>query len=278
MTPEQTRIFRSGSTTFYNSTRFFPRPIREKVFRLYALVRVVDNFVDSVPQQGAAFLAFRDQFYVDRITGYSKNLIIRDFVTLEKECGFNEEWANAFFDSMQMDLTQKTYATERELDKYTFGAAQVIGLFMAKIMSLPFEAMDSAKDLGRAFQQINFVRDIAEDLTFGRTYIAQSDLELYGLKTLDLTETIKNPRAFYDLVHHELGLFETYLEHAKAGFRYLPRSVRVAVMTASDMYEWTAAQISKDPFVIYKTKVKPPKSLVRWSGLKNIVLSIRKYK
>jgi 15-cis-phytoene synthase len=269
MTPEQTRIFQSGSTTFYQSTRFFPRAIREKVFCLYAFVRVVDNFVDVIPQQTQAFYAFRDQWLVTRRTGYSKNLIMRDFLALEQSCHFPPEWIDAFFASMERDITTRTYQTAHELDGYTFGAAQVIGLCMAKIMGLPFNALDAAKDLGRAFQHINFIRDIAEDLSLGRTYLPQDHIAAFGLPSLQLSDTSKNPRAFTEFMHAELNTFHRYLAEARTGFGYLPRPVRIAIATAADMYEWTAAVIAKDPFVIYKKKVKPSKYRIALTGLKN---------
>jgi phytoene synthase len=31
----------------------------------------------------------------------------------------------------------------------------------------------------------------------------------------------------------------------------------ISIKTASDMYKWTAREIERDPFVVYKKKVKP---------------------
>ena len=45
------QIFKNGSTTYYFSSKFFPRHIRKDVFKLYSFVRVADNYVDSEPQK-----------------------------------------------------------------------------------------------------------------------------------------------------------------------------------------------------------------------------------
>ena len=52
--------FRNGSTTYFNSSRFFPETVRRDVFALYGFVRVADNFVDSVPQDADGFYEFVD--------------------------------------------------------------------------------------------------------------------------------------------------------------------------------------------------------------------------
>ena len=42
-------IFKNGSTTYYWSSRFFPKGIRDDVFKLYSFVRIVDDYVDTLP-------------------------------------------------------------------------------------------------------------------------------------------------------------------------------------------------------------------------------------
>ena len=51
--------FRQGSKTYFNSTRFFPEPVRSDVFLLYGFVRTADDFVDAVPQDRNGFERFR---------------------------------------------------------------------------------------------------------------------------------------------------------------------------------------------------------------------------
>jgi hypothetical protein len=54
-TAVQTQVFKAGSTTYFNSSLFFPPAMRAEVFALYGFVRVADNLVDAVPQDAEGF-------------------------------------------------------------------------------------------------------------------------------------------------------------------------------------------------------------------------------
>src|SRR6056297_1741820 len=56
------QTFKSGSKTYFNSSRFFPADVRRDVFYLYAFVRKADNFVDEVPQDPDGFYRFCDSY------------------------------------------------------------------------------------------------------------------------------------------------------------------------------------------------------------------------
>ena len=59
MTPAvQARVFKAGSTTYFNSSLFFPRKMRADVFALYGFVRVADDLVDAIPQDAVGFARF----------------------------------------------------------------------------------------------------------------------------------------------------------------------------------------------------------------------------
>ena len=69
---------------------------------------------------------------------------------------------------------------EEELDDYTFRVAGCVGVFwtkmsLAHLMTLPPEEealfMERGIRFGKALQMINILRDIPEDLRFGRCYI-----------------------------------------------------------------------------------------------------------
>jgi len=55
----QEAIFRRGSKTYFNASRFFLPCLRQRVFTLYAFVRRADDFVDSQPHDAEGFYRFR---------------------------------------------------------------------------------------------------------------------------------------------------------------------------------------------------------------------------
>ena len=253
------RIFRRGSRTYFFSSVAFPAALRDDVFALYAFVRTADNFVDQPPgrQDGTGFDRFRER-YASAATGSPDgDPVIDAFIEVAARKRFREAWVEAFLDAMAQDLTQTDYPTIEDTLAYMYGSAEVIGLMMAAIMELPQEAFGPARMLGRAMQYINFIRDIAEDLELGRTYLPATELTAAGLRSLDPEEARRDVPAFRRFVRAEIDRYLGWQRAADAGFHFIPRRPRVAIHTASDMYRWTADRIREDPLVVYRRKVRP---------------------
>ncbi len=265
------KIFRSGSTTYYFSSMFFPQKAREDVFKLYAFVRTADDLVDSVPQDKEGFYSFKKEYEEAASNQKSSNSVIGGFVRLSREKGFESAWAAAFLSSMEKDLVKTSYRDIKELEEYIYGSAEVIGLMMARIMKLPKEADNCARQLGKAMQLINFIRDIKEDLALGRTYLPQDEIRSFGLSAKDFCSASASKDAFRDLIALQIERYRSWMEEAAAGFRFLPKKYLVPVKTASDMYDWTAQQIKKAPLVVFSKKVKPSRTKILLYALKNII-------
>ena len=260
--------FRQGSRTYFNSTRFFPEPVRSDVFLLYGFVRVADNYVDSVPQDRAGFEAFVERYYRALSSGPAGDPIIDGFVELSARRGFEERWVEAFLKSMRMDLSKRVHATLPEALEYIYGSAEVIGLFMARIMQLNEDASHAARLLGRAMQYINFIRDIAEDNRLGRTYLPISETTLPDLSEETAGEHREEFRRF---IQAQLDRYLEWQAEAEMGYHLIPKRYRVPIKTAGDMYKWTGQTIASDPFVVFDRKVKPNRARIVFTGLFNAI-------
>lgn len=257
--PRLVRIFRRGSRTYFFSSIAFPPALRDDVSALYAFVRTADDFVDRPPgrQDGAGFDRFRERYAAAAAGRAGGDPVIDAFVELAARRRFRADWVDAFLDAMAQDLTQTDYATVADTLAYAYGSAEVIGLMMAAIMELPDEAYRPARMLGRAMQYINFIRDIAEDLDLGRTYLPAEALASAGLRSLDPAEAKRRAPAFRRFVRGEIDRYLGWQRAADAGFHFIPRRPRVAIRTASDMYRWTADRIRAEPLIVYRRKVRP---------------------
>jgi phytoene synthase len=266
---EHKEVFRAGSTTYFNSSLFFPPRIRERVFTLYAFVRVADNYVDAFPQREKEFRAFRRRYEAALRGTPAGDTIIDPFVRLSAERSFDLAWTKAFLDSMEADLSKQNYDTIEEALAYVYGSAEVIGLFMARIMDLPEESYPAAAMLGRAMQYINFIRDIAEDTSLGRRY-----LPLNGASPRIVTADYarQNPGEFSAFIGGHLACYRLWQKEAVAGYRFIPRRYRVPIKTAADMYWWTAKRIQKQPLVVFDQKIKPSRGRIYLGILKNFFL------
>jgi len=251
------RIFRRGSRTYFYSSLFFPRGVREDVFVLYAFVRSADDFVDQVPQDGEGFTRF-EAAYRSALRGRPSNQPVIDrFVELATRRAFDPAWVDSFLQAMRADLTRGDYASLEELDGYMYGSACVVGLMMARILGLPDAALPAARQLGRAMQYVNFLRDVDEDRELGRTYVPRSCLERHGLRSLDPAEARRRPEAFAALMREEVDRYLGWQARAAEGYRFIPKRCRIPIQTAADMYAWTAQRIHARPEVVFEGKLKP---------------------
>lgn len=265
-------LFRRGSKTYYNSTRFFPAAVRREVFVLYGFVRKADNYVDAVPQQGPAFQAYCAAYRRALGGTASGDPVIDDFVELMRRRDFDPQWVDAFLHAMEMDLSKRVYRRVDESLEYIYGSAEVIGLFMARIMGLQPEADDAARMLGRSMQYINFIRDIEEDNGFGRTYLPLDETSLGSLRFEDADADRAEFRRF---IRAQLDRYDTWQQQAAEGFGYMPMRYRVPVKTAADMYHWTGTVIRNDPFIVYHKKVKPGRLRIFWRVAGNTLFDRR---
>ncbi len=264
-----TTIFKNASTTYFTSTLFFPKPLREKIFTLYCFVRTVDDFIDSLPQNVDGFYAFRAEYYA-ALTNKTKleacpNEIITGFIQLQRENCFRQSWINAFFKAMECDIYKSSYATLEELELYMYGSAEVIGLMIAACMGLKKESYPAARALGKSMQYANFLRDIAEDTSLGRQYIPDTVLQENGLKVLSEQATKDAPEQFKVFFMHERERYLVWQKQAANGYHHLPKHVRAPVLAASRMYSWTLETIANNPAEVFRKKIKPSKMRVVFS-------------
>jgi phytoene synthase len=255
-------IFKKGSKTYFYSTIFFPKTVKKDVFTLYSFLRKADDYVDSIPQDAESFYAFKDRYTDSKSGNVTGDVVIDSFMELSNRKNFENKWVDAFLNSMEMDIYKSTYQNMEELMNYLYGSSEVVGLFMAKIMDLPPESFIAARHLGRAMQYINFIRDISEDIELGRVYFPQDDLEEFGLESLEENHTIIRRDNFNGFIRKQLEIYKLWQIEAEKGFNFIPYRYLISIKTASDMYKWTAREIERDPFIVYKKKVKPSTSRI----------------
>jgi phytoene synthase len=272
MSVERT-IFKNGSTTYYWSSRFFPKGVRDDVFKLYSFVRVVDDFVDQVPSDIEKFTYIEHRWKTIRVQlkkgevptpldESTEERVLANIAYIVHRHRCDVAWIDAFLQSMRWDVQKHQYRALKDTIDYMYGSAEVIGLCMARILNLPEEALGPARMQGRAMQYINFLRDIAEDNELGRCYFPSNEYKKYGLKNLSEEEARAKPKMFEDFMHAQLLRYATWQTEANKGFLFIPKRLRVPLHTAVDMYNWTAQELKNNPLIVFDHKVKPKKRQV----------------
>ncbi|GAA3916020.1 squalene/phytoene synthase family protein [Microbacterium invictum] len=178
-------VIAAYSTSFALACRLLGTRVRPHVRNVYALVRIADEIVDGAadtlaPQVRRAVL---DELEADTLIalsrGYSANLVVHAFAGTARECGIGADLIRPFFASMRTDLDRADHDAASH-DAYVYGSAEVIGLMCLHVFLEADRAratydpalVEGARRLGAAFQDINFLRDQADDTErLGRDYL-----------------------------------------------------------------------------------------------------------
>lgn len=251
------QIIRAYSTSFGTATRLLGTRHRQHVRNVYALVRVADELVDGVCDEANVSSAQQRQCLdaleaetlgaVER--GYSSNPIVHAFAHTARESGIDAALIAPFFASMRMDLRTPQFASatsDRSVigfsaaqhDEYVFGSAEVVGLMCLRVFmrgERPTPAdVDrlelGARSLGAAFQNVNFLRDLADDTDrLARSYLSAGE---------PFTEALK--AQWIATIHRQLA-------EAEAALPLLPRDARVAVDCARRLFARLTDKLERTP-------------------------------
>jgi phytoene synthase len=201
-----------------------------------------------------------------------ENAVVEEFVKLQLEYGFSQSWIEAFIWSMESDFywqnrvnTKHNYETLEDTEKYIYGSADVVGLMMCKILKIPEKAYIYAQKLGFAFQYINFIRDVDEDVKLGRNYFPRSEMSKHSLTSLEYKDIISSKvkiEQFESFLRAQIDFYRKVQNEAMVGFKYIPWRYRLPIITASKMYLWTAKIIYQNPLIVFQKKVKPSKKRI----------------
>lgn len=257
------------SSSFGMASRLLQHPVRAQVRNIYALVRLADEVVDGrsgvqCPQRAGHLLDRLQTDVEDALThGDSVNPIVHAFASTARECGIEVGLVAPFFASMRTDLTVREHDAG-SFASYVYGSAEVVGLMCLRVFLAPArnsaasttgvvnetsyeELAVGARQLGAAFQKINFLRDLRDDhLVRGRCYFP-------GIDPQHLTEADK---------HRLLDDIDADLAAAAGAIVQLPASSRRAVATAYGVFAELSRRLRATPAErIVRERVRVPGSV-----------------
>jgi len=240
------------STSFSLATKMLSKNIRSHIYNIYGFVRFADEIVDTFHEYDKEGLLnrFEKEYYLSKHLGISMNPILNSFIHTVNTYGITDDLVQAFLKSMRADLHKEEYKTQKEYEEYIYGSADVVGLMCLKVFvkgdQEKYEALkDPAKRLGSAFQKVNFLRDLKDDIELlNRSYFPNVDL-----KQLDATskeEIIKEIEADFEYAFNN-GILQLPVE-AKFGvymaYRYYRKLLKKLKATPSSKIMDTRIRIS----------------------------------
>jgi presqualene diphosphate synthase len=187
----------SGSS-FYAAMRIMPKAEREAMFAIYRFCRMVDDIADdgtrARPQRAAELESWRSDLaalYDGRPAG--RAAFLKQSVDA---FGLRQADFLAVVDGMDMDVATDIQAPDlATLDLYCDRVACAVGRLSTRIFGMEEKpGLELARELGRALQLTNILRDLDEDAAMGRLYLPGELLRQAGITTTDPNAAIGDPR------------------------------------------------------------------------------------
>jgi phytoene synthase len=250
--------------TYYLATRLLPAWKRRHVHALYGFTRYADEIVDRTEDLPPAEREARLTEWSDRFVAGLRGVSIDDPLlpaVLHTIAVFDldvDDFAS-FLRSMAMDLTVTSYATYDDLLDYMEGSAAVIGTMMLPILGSrdPAAAREPARQLGLAFQLTNFIRDVAEDLDRGRTYLPDAHLARFGVTRADLERRRATPE-IKELIRYEVGVAREHYRQAAPGIPMLHPASQACMRTAFRLYGGILDEVVAADYDVFTRRATVP--------------------
>ena len=253
------------STSFSSAIRLLHKDLRQPIYNIYGFVRFADEIVDTFHQQDKALLLeqFKNETYAALQRGISLNPILNSFQQTVNTYQIDIKLIDAFFQSMELDLSKRVY-TEQEYADYIYGSAETVGLMCLYIFcegdKKYWERLQSsAKALGAAFQKVNFLRDIKADHNdLSRIYFPGCDFNNF---------TERNKKEIEDDIQRDFS-------EAYGGILHLPAKARFGVYVAYKYYLSLFRKIQKmRPAKVLEQRIRIPNyrkaMIILRAGVKN---------
>ncbi|WP_455905280.1 phytoene/squalene synthase family protein [Microbacterium sp.] len=256
-----TEVIRTYSTSFGLATRLLGERHRQHVRNIYAMVRIADEIVDGVAAQAGldesaqtgALASYVAETHRAMDVGYSTDLVLHAFARTARECGIGEDLTQPFFDSMAADIAGDTGFTAYDAaahERYVYGSAEVVGLMCLRVFlredtrtTGELETLThGARQLGAAFQNVNFLRDLADDTErLQRGYLGDGG----RLTDADRDDWVRTITA--------------QLDGAARSIPLLPKDARAAVRSAHALFAALTRRVAKTPASsLYERRVRVP--------------------
>lgn len=217
------------STSFSLAVKMLSPSIQGAIHSIYGFVRLADEIVDSFHDydKEKLFAKLEVDLAIALKQGISLNPVLNAFQAVVHEYNIDNGLIDAFMKSMKADLHKSTYDSVEDYEEYIYGSADVVGLMCLKVFvngnQEKYDALKySAMKLGSAFQKVNFLRDLKDDMeTLDRTYFPHLQNRTFNQETKD------------EIVAEIADDFK----EAYVGIKQLPLEARFGVYTAYVYYK-----------------------------------------
>ncbi len=253
-------ITREQARNFYYGIRLLPAHKRAALCSVYALARRIDDIGDGelpTAEKLAGLNAVRRA--VADLQADSADPVIAAVADCAQRFPIPLEAFDELIDGVELDVLGHHYTSFDELVGYCRCVAGAVGRLCLGVFGSRTDpkAAEYADSLGIALQQTNILRDIREDLSNGRIYLPQEDLDRFGVElSLDSDGALTDPdQALAALIQHSADRARTWYAEGLRLVPLLDRRSAACCLAMSGIYQRLLAQIAGEPSAVYHQRL-----------------------
>jgi len=254
-------VARRRARNFYYSFLLLPRPQRNAICAIYAFMRRCDDLTDEPGSPEAARRAIADwrrELEAALEGRYADCPLWPAFHETVQRYRIPHEYFFEMIEGVSSDLDPRRFASFQELYRYCYQVASVVGLTIVHIFGFRRpEALVMAEKCGVAFQLTNILRDIREDLSRGRVYLPQEDLERFGVDV----ESLRNqtpPAGFAELLRFEVARARALYAEGRPVLDLIEPQSRPSLWALIEIYSRLLDRIERAGAAVLQHRVELP--------------------
>lgn len=243
------RVTAQASSTFYLASLLFQTRTRHDIQALYAFCRVADDIADSaelsVAKKRAQIQAMRQGVTTRKLPTVEAEIWPAFWQVIDRYDLPQKELLEVL-EGVESDIEFAQPQTLRDLDRYSYYVAGVVGILSARILGVTTKTgFESAKNLGIAMQYTNIIRDVASDSSLKRTYIPANVLKKHNLpQDISSADNSDYRQAVAELCERA----EDFYDKAEPGLMEIPAQHRKPVRVAFQLYRGILERVKQKQY------------------------------
>jgi phytoene synthase len=233
------------TSTFTPGMRLLQGKLRTDVYRLYHILRTLDDLVDEDQSDAPQRVRAVERWALGERVESPETRILAELLQCYK---LSPQALLDFCQAMRHDITRAVIQTEGDLELYCQRAGGAVGHMIAQLLGTGPEGEAGMATLGRAVQRTNILRDIDDDVTRGRVYIARTTIERFGSPT---------PGAREELLRDQIARADALYDDAIGAIPLLSRGQKAVALSAA-LYREILRQIEREGYGSTPGRVEIP--------------------
>jgi phytoene synthase len=258
------QITREQARNFSWGIRLLPPAKRTALSAVYAVARRIDDIGDgTLPDDDKLRLLAEQRARVTDPASHSDDPVLLALSDAARRLPIPLAAFGELVDGCEMDVRGRHYDTLDDLVEYCRCVAGSIGRLSLGVFGLRSSAAQSAEAaeladaLGVALQITNILRDIREDLSNGRVYLPQRDLDLFGCKLTTLPDGTLDPQdgALAEVVRFEAARAWGWYDRGLQLLDLLDHRSAACCAAMAGIYRELLQRIAADPTAVMRGRI-----------------------